>query len=202
MNILVDTIKTYGNNPVPTTDPLFSQAADKRVFLKMKKTMNIPSASSSGDYGIGVYKFTAKKADGTLPANYNTAFACTDFPIFRLADAYLMRAEALFNTTGAASALADINKIRERAYGNTSGNVTAGQITAQFLLDERCREFYYEAQRRTDLIRFGKFTDGGYNWQWKGGTYAGANTDSDLNLFPIPGDEVSANPNIKQNPGY
>jgi hypothetical protein len=202
MNILVDTLKTYGNNPVPTTDPLFSQAADKRVFLKMKKTMNIPSASSSGDYGIGVYKFTAKKADGTLPANHNIAFACTDFPIFRLADAYLMRAEALFNTTGAASAVADINKIRERAYGNTSGNVTAGQITAQFILDERCREFYYEAQRRTDLIRFGKFTDGGYNWQWKGGTYTGANTDSDLNLFPIPGDEVSANPNIKQNPGY
>jgi hypothetical protein len=202
MNILVDTIKTYGNNPVPITDPLFSQAADKRVFLKMKKTMNIPSASSSGDYGIGVYKFTAKKADGTLPANHNIAFACTDFPIFRLADAYLMRAEALFNTTGAASAVDDINEIRERAYGNTSGNVTAGQITAQFILDERCREFYYEAQRRTDLIRFGKFTNGGYNWQWKGGTYIGSDTDSDLNLFPIPGDEVSANPNIKQNPGY
>ncbi len=202
MNILVDTLKTYGNNPVPTTDPLFSQAADKRVFLKMKKSMNIPSASSSGDYGIGVYKFTAKKADGTLPANHNIAFACTDFPIFRFADAYLMRAEALFNTTGAASAVDDINRIRERAYGNTSGNISAGQITAQFILDERCREFYYEAQRRTDLIRFGKFTNGGYNWQWKGGTYIGQNTDSDLNLFPIPGDEVSANPNIKQNPGY
>lgn len=202
MNILVDTLKTYGNNPVPTTDPLFSQCADKRVFLKMKKAMNIPSASSSGDYGIGVYKFTAKKADGTLPANYNTAFACTDFPIFRLADAYLMRAEALFNTTGAASAVADINKIRERSYGNTTGNVTAADINAQFILDERCREFYYEAQRRTDLIRFGKFTDGNYKWQWKGGIYAGANTSSHLNLFPIPGDEVSANPNIKQNDGY
>jgi hypothetical protein len=202
MNILVDTLKTYGNNPVPATDPLFSLCADKRVFLKMKKSMNIPSASSSGDYGIGVYKFTAKNSNGTLPANYNVAYACTDFPIFRLADAYLMRAEALFNSDKASEAVPDINKIRERAYGNTSGNITAGNITAQFLLDERCREFYYEAQRRTDLVRFGKFTNGGYNWQWKGGIYTGANTDSHLNLFPIPGDEVSANPNIKQNPGY
>ena len=64
MNILVDTVATYGNVPVPVTDPCFPQADDKRVFLKMKKSMNIPSASSSGDYGIGVYKFTAKNADG------------------------------------------------------------------------------------------------------------------------------------------
>ena len=128
MNILVDTIATYGNVPVPATDPLFSQCDDKRVFLKMKKSMNIPSASSSGDYGIGVYKFTARNADGSRPANYSTAYACTDFPVFRLADAYMMRAEALFRMGGAANidaAVADINLIRERAYGNTSGNITA-----------------------------------------------------------------------------
>ncbi len=71
MNILVDTVATYGNVPVPATDPLFSQCDDKRVFLKMKKSMNIPSASSSGDYGIGVYKFTAKNADG--PGRQTTA---------------------------------------------------------------------------------------------------------------------------------
>ncbi|MGD9558706.1 MAG: RagB/SusD family nutrient uptake outer membrane protein, partial [Mangrovibacterium sp.] len=87
MNILVDTLATYGNVPVPKTDPEFSQCKDQRVYLKMKKSMNIPSASSSGDYGIGVYKFTAKNSDGSLPANYNEAYACTDFPVFRLADA-------------------------------------------------------------------------------------------------------------------
>jgi starch-binding outer membrane protein, SusD/RagB family len=202
MNVLVDTIATYGNVRVPVSDPTFAQCKDKRVLMKMKKSMDIPSASSSGDYGIGVYKFTAKNANGTKATNYNPEFACTDFPVFRLADAYLMRAEALFNSGNSASAVNDINIIRTRAYGNTSGNITAGQLTAKFLLDERGREFYYEAQRRTDLVRFGKYTNGNYNWQWKGGTFSGINTDSHLNVFPIPGDEVSANPNIKQNPGY
>lgn len=202
MNVLVDTLATYGNVPVPTTDPTFAQCKDKRVFLKMKKSLNIPSPSSSGDYGIGVYKFTAKNSDGTLPAGQNPAFANTDFPIFRYADALLMRAEASYRLGDDASAVSDINLVRTRAYGDASGNITAGQLTDQFLLDERGREFYYEAQRRTDLVRFGKFTDGNYNWAWKGNAYNGSNTDSHLNLFPIPGAEVSANPNIHQNTGY
>ena len=207
MNVLVDTLATYGNVPIPASDPTFSQCDDKRVFLKMKKAMNIPSPSASGDYGIGVYKFTARNTDGSRPANYNTAYACTDFPVFRLADAYMMRAEALFRTGGAANidaAVADINRIRERAYGNTSGNITAAGLSLNFILDERGREFYYEAQRRTDLVRFGKFTGGDYLWQWKGGAYNGASTSDHLDLFPIPGDELSANPNYQgqNNPGY
>jgi len=202
MNILVDTLTTYGGAPIPTGDVEFSQAKDQRVFLKMKKSMNIPSASSSGDYGIGVYKFTANNTDGSQAENYNPAFASTDFPVFRLADAYLMRAEALFNMGDISGAVADINVIRERAYGNTDGNITAADLTSQFILDERAREFYYEAQRRTDLIRFGQFTDGTYKWQWKGGTYNGTQTSNHLNLYPIPGDEVSANQNIQQNAGY
>ncbi len=207
LDILVDTIATYGNVRIPASDPTFSQADDKRTFLKMKKSQQIPSPSASGDYGIGVYKFTARNADGTRAANYNTAYACTDFPIFRLADAYLMRAEALYRQGGAANidaAVADINRIRERAYGNTSGNITAANLDLDFIIDERAREFYYEAQRRTDLIRFGKFTGGDYLWQWKGGAFAGASTSDHLDLFPIPGDELSANPNYngQNNPGY
>lgn len=202
MNVLVDTIATYGNVPVPTSDPTFSECADKRVFLRMKKSMNIPSASSNGDYGIGVYKFTAKNANGTEAENYNPAFASTDFPIFRLADAYLMRAESLFRLGDKNNAVLDVNKIRERAFGNTSGNITADELTEEFLLNERGREFYYEAQRRTDLVRFGQFTNGSYKWQWKGGTYNGSQTSSHLDVFPIPGDEVSANPNMEQNTDY
>jgi len=114
----------------------------------------------------------------------------------------MMRAEALFNKGDVTNALIDINTIRTRAFGNTTGNITAAKLTAQFILDECGREFYYEAHRRTDLIRFGKYTDGNYNWQWKGGTFKGANTDKHLNLFPIPGSEVSANPGIIQNAGY
>jgi len=204
---MVDTLDVYNNQPIPATDPTLSLSPDKRVFLMIKKSRHIPSPSASGDYGIGVYKFTARNADGTLPANYNAAFACTDFPVFRLADAYMMRAEALYRTGGDANidlAVADINKIRERAYGNTSGNITAADLNLDFIIDERGREFYYEAQRRTDLIRFGKFTGGDYLWQWKGGAYAGASTSAHLNLFPIPGDELSSNPNYNgvNNPGY
>lgn len=202
LNVMVDTIATYGNVSIPTSDSLFTTSQDTRVFLKRKKSLDIPSASSSGDYGVGVYKFTAKNSDGSLPANYNTVYACTDFPVFRLADAYLMRAEANYHISGAAAAVADINVIRERAYGDISGNVAAGDIDENFILNERGREFYYEAQRRTDMIRLGQFTNGTYFWAWKGGAFNGISTDSHLNLYPIPGDEVSANPNIIQNSGY
>ncbi|MDO9255795.1 MAG: RagB/SusD family nutrient uptake outer membrane protein [Bacteroidales bacterium] len=200
--LLGDTISVYGNNPIPwTTDTMFVQCKDTRVLCKVKKQVDIPSASSSGDYGIGVYKFTAKNTDGSQAANYSTAFASTDFPIFRYADALLMLAESKFRL-GDASAIDEINAVRARAFGGVIGNITADKLTADFLLAERGREFYYEAQRRTDLVRFGKFTDGNYNWAWKGGAINGTNTDKHLNVFPIPGDELSANPNILPTPGY
>lgn len=202
LNVMIDTIATYGNQPIPASDPFFTKSKDKRVFLRVKKSINIPSASSSGDYGVGVYKFTAKNADGSKAANYDPAYASTDFPIFRYADALMMRAEALYRMGNSADAVKDVNAVRARAYGDNSGNITASQLNEKFLLDERGREFYYEAQRRTDLVRFGQFTDGSYNWTWKGGVYAGTKTSSHLNIFPIPGDEVSANPNIEQNQGY
>ncbi len=187
------------------SDPTFSAHPDNRIYLKIKKEIDIPSASSSGDYGIGVYKFTARKANGSQADNYNPAFASTDFPIFRYADALLMYAEAVLRgaTNGTrANALAYVNLVRERAYGNTDGNIADGDLDIDFIFEERSREFYYEAQRRTDLVRFGKFTGGTYLWQWKGGAMNGTSTATYRNLFPIPGDEISANPNIQQNEGY
>lgn len=182
--------------------------ADSRIYLKVKKQTDIPAASSSGDYGIGVYKFTARNLDGTKPATYNPAFACTDFPVFRLADAYMMRAEANFRLGNTNGALDDINYIRDRAFkGGTFGSTPTNTyrlttLTLDDILNERAREFYYEAQRRTDLVRFGKFTGGSYLWAWKGGVSVGTSTPSHLNVFPIPAAEVSANPFIKQNPNY
>ncbi len=204
LNVLVDTIATYGNVSVPTNDSLFTQCPDKRVLCKRKLAWNIPSPSANGDYGIGVYKFTAKNTDGSQNVHYNPAYASTDFPIFRLADAYLMRAEALHRMGDDVNAVKDVNKVRERAYGNTNGDITAAQLTDKFLLDERGREFYYEAQRRTDLVRFGQFTNGTYTWAWKGNTINGTQTDAHLNIFPIPADDVAANPNYngENNPGY
>jgi len=201
--LLGDTISVYGNNPIPwATDPMFKQSKDTRILCKVKKSVDIPSPSSSGDYGIGVYKFTAKNTNGSQAANYSTAFASTDFPVFRYADALLMRAEAKFRL-GDATAVNDVNAVRARAFNNDpAGVITAGQLNANFLLAERGREFYYEAQRRTDLVRFGKFTDGNYFWAWKGGAVNGTNTSKHLNVFPIPSDELSSNPNIIPTPGY
>jgi len=202
LDVMIDTLAVYGG-PVPyQTDAMFTQSKDKRVFLKAKKSPYIPSATSSGDYGIGVYKFTAKNHDDSTPENYNTAYASTDFPIFRLSEAYMMRAEAKYRLNDLQGAVADINVVRERAFGGAIGDITTDKLNDTFLLNEFGREFYYEAHRRTDLIRFGQFTNGTYNWVWKGGAKDGISTDSHMNLFPIPGDEVSSNPNIKQNPGY
>jgi len=85
-----------------------------------------------------------------------------DFPIFRLAEQYLIYAEAAARAGSAAektTATGYINLIRQRAYGNTSGNISAAALTPDFVLDERARELYWEGLRRTDLIRYGKFTD-------------------------------------------
>ena len=127
----------------------------------------------------------------------------TDFPMFRLADAYLMYAEAVLRGGGgsAGQAVTYINQLRQRAYGDNSGDIAAGDLTLDFVLDERGRELWWEGHRRTDLIRFDQFSSAGV-WAWKGGTMPGAPTAATRNLYPIPANEIVANPNLTQNPGY
>lgn len=132
-------------------------------------------------------------------------FVDTDFPVFRLGDVYLMYAEAVLRggTGGdAVTALKYINLLRERAYGNTSGNITSAQLTLDFMLDERGRELMWEGQRRTDLIRFGKYTGANYVWPWKGNTLEGKAVEPYRTLFPLPAADMIANPNLVQNEGY
>jgi hypothetical protein len=156
--------------------------------------------------GMAVTKFkNITLAGGPAPSGGNPEFVDTDFPIFRLADAYLMYAEAtLRGGTGgnAAQALTYVNALRTRAFNGASGNITAGQLTLNFILDERGRELYWECTRRTDLVRYGVFTGGGYLWQWKGNAKDGVATAAHLNLFPLPAREIAGNPNLVQNPGY
>jgi hypothetical protein len=87
--------------------------------------------------------------------------------------------------------------LRERANSDTSGNLLSdSELTLNFILDERARELYWECTRRTDLIRFGRFTGNSYVWQWKGGVKGGTVTDEKYNIYPIPYTELSANPNL------
>ena len=84
---------------------------------------------------------------------------------------------------------------------DVSGDITAEQLSLDFILDERQREFASELIRRTDLIRFGKFTSG-RNWDWKNGVREGSDVPGHLKLFPIPATEFSNMPNLVQNDGY
>ena len=132
-------------------------------------------------------------------------FSDVDFPLFRLAEVNLIYAEAVLrggSGGNATTALTYINDLRSRAYGNASGNIAANALTLDFILDERGRELHYEAFRRTDLIRFGKFTTNQYLWAWKGGVRSGVGVDSKYNIFPLPPTDLSANPNLKQNKDY
>jgi hypothetical protein len=97
-------------------------------------------------------------------------------------------------------ALQYFNLLRQRAYGNTNGNVSS--IALPDILNERGKELYWEGFRRTDLIRFGEFTQGNYLWAWKGNVLGGTAVSSDFNLFPIPQTELIANPKLVQNPGF
>ena len=151
------------------------------------------------DDGYPAVKFRNTNADGSGLA---TNFSSTDFPLFRLADAYLMYAEcAVRGATGASlsQALIYVNDIRSRA---GAANITTADLTLDFILDERGRELNFEGHRRTDLIRFGKFTGGTYLWPWKGNTAIGTAIPDTYKVFPIPSTAIDANPNIIQNPGY
>jgi hypothetical protein len=178
--------------------------ADKRaIFYTAGRQLEINQIGLYTD-GYPIIKYRNVTRTGQ-PGSDPTTHPDTDYPMFRLADAYLMYAEAtLRGATGgdAAQALAYVNSLRQRAYGNTSGNINAGQLTLDFILDERARELNWEAHRRQDLIRFGRFTSDAYRWPWKGGVREGIGVESFRNLFPIPVSDLTANPNLVQNTGY
>ena len=95
-----------------------------------------------------------------------------------------------------------VNELRFRAYGEPAGNISMADLNLDFILDERARELHWECTRRTDLVRHGKLTNGSYTWPWKGGVAEGVAVDEKYNIFPIPASDLTANPNLVQNPGY
>lgn len=153
--------------------------------------------------GYGVNKF--KNVTSTGQPGSDTDFPDTDFPMFRLADVYLMASEAILRGAGGGDkvrATQYFNAVRTRAFTGGSGNYAPADLTLDVMLDERARELYWECHRRTDLVRFGQFTDGPYKWAWKGGVMEGASVPSFRNIFPIPAADIGVNPKLQQNPGY
>jgi len=152
-------------------------------------------------YGYAFPKFKNKTKSGSNGSNNaSSPFVDTDFPMFRLADVYLMLAESAYRTGDQGTALQYVNLIRTRAYNTSAFNLSS--LTLDDLLDERARELSWEATRRTDLIRFGKFTSGDYLWSFKGGEVDGVALEAFRDLYPIPNADLTLNPNLSQNPGY
>lgn len=155
--------------------------------------------------GYAITKFRNLKFDGSPAPHAHPDFVDTDWPMFRLADAYLMYAEAVLRDGAGgteAEALGYVNDLRERAYGDASGNIDLSDLTLDFILDERARELYWEGHRRTDLIRFDKFAGGSYVWPWKGNVAGGTSSGEFRNLFPIPATDRAINRSLDQNDGY
>lgn len=180
-------------------------STDKRgLFLNTPGVTSVITNPAQFNQGIPVIKFTNMTSKGVeAEPDAGGTFCSTDFPLFRLAEQYLIYAEAVLRGgTGGDmnTALGYMNLLRERAYGNTNGNFST--ITLQDIINERGRELYWEGFRRTDLIRFGQFTSGSNLWPWKGGVASGTGVDAHYNIYPIPVTDLQTNTNLKQNTGY
>jgi len=138
----------------------------------------------------------------TLNAS-TTGSTYTDQYFIRLAETYLLRAEAHLGNGDATSAAADINVVRSRANAIA---VTPGEIDIDYILDERMRELGVEEKRRLTLNRLGLLYD--RTNRYCNGNPVATNFGCDVqpyhNLFPIPFSEIESNTGavLEQNPGY
>ena len=179
-------------------------SADKRgMFYTDGQNLEIESIPPFED-GYAITKFKNIDSNGNQGSDSGGDFVDTDLPIIRLAEIYLNYAEASLRGGGGDLGVAAnrINELRMRAYGNASGNISASDLTLDFILDERSKELYWEGQRRTDLVRYGYFTSGSYVWPFKGNVPEGSGVADYLNLYPLPNNVISVNPNLTQNEGY
>lgn len=186
----------YGKFGASASDLQNSSDARAKLFWTQGHNWEMNDYKTWTD-GYPSIKFWNKNSDGSGSA---TAFASTDFPLFRLADVYLMYTECALRGaagTNVAQGVTYLNQVRAR-----SGAAPLTVVTLQTVLDERSRELNLEGMRRQDLIRFGQFTGSSYLWPWKGGVVAGTSIPSYYNVFPIPTTALQANTNLTQNSGY
>ena len=196
----------FGVRTTPTFVEKFpgeENSADGRALIYTDgQSRDINSVATFTD-GYALTKYRNVDVNGNSGSDTSGDHTDIDFPMFRLADAYLMYAEAVLRGGGGSESTAVdyINELRGRAYGDTSGDIAQANLDLDFILDERARELYWECHRRTDLIRFGQFSDSGI-WQWKGGVQQGATTESFRDIMPLPATDLGINTNLEQNTGY
>lgn len=201
----VNGVSSDGRTYLWATEPMgfravneaFSEFTDGYPAIKFTNCM----AESDGTLPRWIDPVSGLNRVGVQPVASTSKFPDTDLPIIRLADVYLMYAEAALRGGGDTSkALTYVNYIRGRA-GVAPWN--AVELTLNNLLDERARELYWENVRRTDLVRFDKFTGSSYLWSWKNNMANGGAIPDYMKIFPIPSDVIATYGSAyKQNPGY
>lgn len=177
-----------GYQTTPTGETLYNN--QEKAGTPIHYTVDFESLTNAAeDDGARLMKYDYSNAEGDLS---------NDYAIFRYADILLMKAEVLMRQSGdnaTQQAVDLVNDVRARAFADPSGQLYNTQtLTLESLLDERGWELAGEYWRRHDQIRFGTFTAGSWDWKEPSGDYR--------NIFPIPQQQLNANPNLVQNPGY
>ncbi|WP_159518156.1 RagB/SusD family nutrient uptake outer membrane protein [Sunxiuqinia indica] len=190
----------------------FRVAADSPDAVKVIEVQEGDTAIIAASDTLEVaYPYT-RKWDSFDPTDQWGWTNIKDFPMMRLGETYLLRAEARFKQSNSSGAADDINVLRDRAFkmsrqesGNADlGKVTSSDITMDFILDERARELFAEENRRITLMRTGTLieraklnTDSSIKGEISG-------LDPKLLLLPIPLSEIQRNKDVQweQNPGY
>ena len=191
--------KWFPNNDAPKGTPTDLAAAakdDRCLLMSLGHELEI-SNEDKFEEGYGYIKFINTHADGS--ETHNAEHTDYDFPLFRLAEAYLTYAEADARLNGgnvSPTGLNYIKELRNRAHANSNISV----FSLADIEDEWSREFGFEGRRRMDMNRFDNFT--GVSRIWIGGTAAGGTLPNYRYVFPLPSSDLIANPNLKQNEGY
>ncbi|MBQ8159003.1 MAG: RagB/SusD family nutrient uptake outer membrane protein [Prevotella sp.] len=189
-------------------DIVIKVADDRAIFYTTGQSLSIEDEKSTAS-GLIYMKYNNLHADGTAGHDPGGRFVDTDYPMLRLAEAYLISAEADARINGgncSAEGVERIKALRKRANvkasnpydGKSPESLTS--VSLEDIFQEWSREFGYEGMRRMVLIRWNRFAgQSDYKWEWMGGTHAGTQFDKRFNIFPIPDSELNANPNIKPN---
>jgi hypothetical protein len=185
-----------------TTFGLNNLFEGRREIIPSNQTILALSSSESGERFASI-TFNLEDLNGAdngwSVAKYGTGDEDNNnVMVFRLAEMYLIRAEArtqLDNVTGANSAQSDINILRDRANATNVGSVSKSQMV-RIVEEERRYELAFEGHRWYDLVRTGRADEviSAFSPNWR----------PDFKLWPIPQSEIQNNPALvgSQNPGY
>lgn len=188
-----------GNRVTKALVNKFESADARALWFTQGQSLEIDDQSEFTQ-GYACVKYKNLTQDGEAGSNADGGFADINIPVFRLADAYLMQCEFDLRIDGSLSTSAQTNLTELRSRANLTTDISS--VDLSFILDERARELYWEGHRRTDLIRFGLFTSSEYVWPFKGNDVDGIEVDDHYNWMPIPYADLTANPNLIQNPEY